>query len=1344
MHPLFGKRGVMLAGLLALALAAMTPTAASARPEPGVRGRGFRLFARSLGALAVNRVYCGMDTTGQICVDSTGSSTIPGGFWPKGSADSYVFNSGLQLAGVVGGTKPANPWGGDTTGAYFFNPRGDNSHGSEVQPIFNSQSPEDVANWPEAGRVPSGDTQGDLFDPLLQNRVNASQGDIWFLSTEANPAQNGGRPHPLGVMVETRGMGWNFPTGNPDIVYFIYTFYNITSTDPAVYNSVRPSMRPILLQQAQQFQAQNNAKFSITLPAEGYTLTNLFAAFSRDDDVGDPANQNYSSVNLPFALGYTYDPVFRRPTGWTFDPTLFSPPFFPGVGFTAAKYLKSPNGPGQIQLFSNTTNGGSFVDSRNVAQLFRYLSGTVSTAKGDQACNEGDPSITRICNINNGAFQDMRFFQSSTPLTLAPGEFGSIVVAYIFAAPVGPQPSTNVLPGEPRRLDPKTIAGRDSLLAGANRIDSLTGFRGWTDINGNCATASPLNTVGCAEQNEFTVVPNSLLGKAQTAQAVFDAKFLLPFAPDSPEFFLVPGDNQVTVLWRPSTSETSGDPFFEVARQPTKTEVDPVTGISQEVPNPLYDPNYRQLDVEGYRIYRGRVDAPNALTLLAQFDYSGTSISDFAGQVNPDIKCAPELAIAVANCPFDNPFPVPGSLTQGRTLSRAVPLTGELVQVALGGRAALASGDAILLVSDTAVTGGGTAGSCAPSLCPALKDTGVPFVYVDNAVRNNFRYFYSVTAFDINSFQSGPSNLESPRLTKSVTPNSGASNLLNTAALGAQSVFGRGVQLTDNTVPTLDADGKFNKAPPPANGWTLSLATLAKQVLAEPGALVLRLDSIQLGSAYDSPTKPSLYFVTSNPSTASPGHAVLSLFQEQTNGGPQAGTTGCDDSVLGICTGTTTFPGVNVDQALAARFGGSSAFTLPGAVTGKIASNYFTSSFGRACVNAAVLTGGPMGDDPLKCDQNGARWFNGPSPANNETKADPTQPGNGPNNAAPAVPADFNNAGELAGVSTIYEARSYQTLQNTFRAFEGALGGAARAADFNVYWGAAGKVDSVIDVTHNVPVPFIGDHIAGGWGILNASAGAGGGSADTRPAVVSLADWACVDPLRTFNSVQSLAGFGCTSPTAYLLSDTAVPGSIALVGGTTANSAAAPIAGNGFMMYLPGHVFHFVLTAGVPASGTVWAMRSYIGGIKGGKGGPNGDEGPYVFTGAVRTFSAVGAEQHFSYEVVNTLVAATRTDLTKVHTVPDPYYITSQFEQTTDTKLIKFVNLPNDAIIRIYSSSGVLVDLLEHHSTQFGGSEDWNVRNRNNQVVASGVYFYHIEAGDARRVGRFTIVNFAQ
>jgi hypothetical protein len=103
--------------------------------------------------------------------------------------------------------------------------------------------------------------------------------------------------------------------------------------------------------------------------------------------------------------------------------------------------------------------------------------------------------------------------------------------------------------------------------------------------------------------------------------------------------------------------------------------------------------------------------------------------------------------------------------------------------------------------------------------------------------------------------------------------------------------------------------------------------------------------------------------------------------------------------------------------------------------------------------------------------------------------------------------------------------------------------------------------------------------------------------------------------------------------------------------------------------------------------------------------------------------------------------APTGADLTHVHTVPDPYYLTNEFEADNAGQVIKFVNLPQDAVIRIYTSSGVLVNLLEHHSTTFGGAVDWNVRNRTGRRVSSGVYFYHVEAGNARRTGRFTVVN---
>ena len=95
---------------------------------------------------------------------------------------------------------------------------------------------------------------------------------------------------------------------------------------------------------------------------------------------------------------------------------------------------------------------------------------------------------------------------------------------------------------------------------------------------------------------------------------MFDNKFLLPFSPQSPNFFLIPADNQVTVVWQPTVSESGGDPFAVVAQDPT---------------SPLFDGNFREFDVEGYRIYRGR--ATDRLVLVAQFDYSGTSLIDFTG-----------------------------------------------------------------------------------------------------------------------------------------------------------------------------------------------------------------------------------------------------------------------------------------------------------------------------------------------------------------------------------------------------------------------------------------------------------------------------------------------------------------------------------------------------------------------------------------------------------------------------------------------------------------------------------------------------------------------------------------
>jgi hypothetical protein len=187
-----------------------------------------------------------------------------------------------------------------------------------------------------------------------------------------------------------------------------------------------------------------------------------------------------------------------------------------------------------------------------------------------------------------------------------------------------------------------------------------------------------------------------------------------------------------------------------------------------------------------------------------------------------------------------------------------------------------------------------------------------------------------------------------------------------------------------------------------------------------------------------------------------------------------------------------------------------------------------------------------------------------------------------------------------------------------------------------------------------------------------------------------------------------------------------------------------PANGQGFGLYVAGHYHIFYLTGGqLPAAGTRWVLRSTAGFLSAGAANSLTPTN-YVYNVRPAVAAVPGLSVNYIVESATATRAVTNSDLARVHTVPDPYYVTNQFESSTDNKILRFVNLPNEAIIRIYTSSGVLVQIIEHSSTELGGSAVWDLRNRNNQVVASGVYFYHLESGDARRVGRFTVVNFAQ
>ena len=324
-------------------------------------------------------------------------------------------------------------------------------------------------------------------------------------------------------------------------------------------------------------------------------------------------------------------------------------------------------------------------------------------------------------------------------------------------------------------------------------------------------------------------------------------------------------------------------------------------------------------------------------------------------------------------------------------------------------------------------------------------------------------------------------------------------------------------------------------------------------------------------------------------------------------------------------------------------------------------------------------------------------------------------------------------AGALPGVQVLWNIQSYNTVRSLpMRDLEAVTSTVFRAADMSVYWGANGVIDSVIDDVHKIPVPFK-TSINASWGILDTSSFAGvTGSADANNALITWGDIFCVDPAPAYT--QNCTGGGAVFRNSAKLSPVAAT-SVAY--GSTGTLAAT---GNGFIFYLNGKFFLMQMAA-LPASGTVWHARFYTGSITG-----SAATGDFALVEAPRTPAAPGLRMQVAYEgsTFNSKTIS-QASLDSVHTVPDPYYVTNSLEQSPNSKKLRFVHLPSQSIVRIYTVSGILVQVLTLNDVTGGGELEWNLRNRNNQFVASGVYFYQVEAPDGKsKTGRFTVVNFAQ
>ena len=102
-------------------------------------------------------------------------------------------------------------------------------------------------------------------------------------------------------------------------------------------------------------------------------------------------------------------------------------------------------------------------------------------------------------------------------------------------------------------------------------------------------------------------------------------------------------------------------------------------------------------------------------------------------------------------------------------------------------------------------------------------------------------------------------------------------------------------------------------------------------------------------------------------------------------------------------------------------------------------------------------------------------------------------------------------------------------------------------------------------------------------------------------------------------------------------------------------------------------------------------------------------------------------------------------EVEEVAVVPNPYKLRAEWEPGDGSRLLRFIRVPNDATIRIFTSAGDLIRTLKSNQNQSPGGTTgdvpWDMRNDDGRGVVSGIYIYQIETSAGRtRKGHFVII----
>jgi hypothetical protein len=129
---------------------------------------------------------------------------------------------------------------------------------------------------------------------------------------------------------------------------------------------------------------------------------------------------------------------------------------------------------------------------------------------------------------------------------------------------------------------------------------------------------------------------------------------------------------------------------------------------------------------------------------------------------------------------------------------------------------------------------------------------------------------------------------------------------------------------------------------------------------------------------------------------------------------------------------------------------------------------------------------------------------------------------------------------------------------------------------------------------------------------------------------------------------------------------------------------------------------------------------------------------------AVLSVDSLGGTSGWTNVTAHETQAPAVPKLGKVYVVPNPLIVTNGLGGSDPngevTDRLQFFGLTTDCTIRIFSYSGQLIQTIHHHQDSY--ANPWYQISRNNQLLASGVYFFVVEdVRGATTHGKFVIIH---